>query len=264
MKSWTSAKRFSILAVFLCAAVCLTGFFLAMNVLSSGATASSRDTYSSVSSEVSGKPASELSAPSSAIESEPVGAPAAEQKRELVLVNNEHEIPSWYTAQLISVSGVQVDSEAAAAFAEMRTQASADGITLWISSAYRSRELQSRLFQEEVETFSKTSATYSEAEALAEQSVARPGFSEHETGLALDLNGVKEDFDQTAEYRWLSRHAQDFGFVLRYPKDKQKITGIKFEPWHFRYVSTEAAKAMKSAGMCLEEYVEEQNTASLH
>ena len=93
------------------------------------------------------------------------------------------------------------------------------------------------------------------AEEVAEQSVARAGHSEHETGLAIDLNGVLETFADTEAYRWLQRHAYEYGFVLRYPEGKEEITGIRFEPWHFRYVGKEHARKMRLLNLCLEEYI---------
>jgi len=84
--------------------------------------------------------------------------------------------------------------------------------------------------------------------------VAVPGTSEHETGLSVDLNEVSDDFKYTEAYRWLSENAEDYGFVQRYPEDKQEITGIITEPWHYRYVGQAAAKAMNAKSLCLEEY----------
>lgn len=182
-------------------------------------------------------------------------ASSALQEHDLVLVNPDNPMPSWYVPHLTESFGVKMDSSVEEPYARMRTEASGDGISLWISSAYRSRDLQSELFEREVETYEKTSPTYSEAVSAAEKSVARPDYSEHATGLALDLNGVEDNFDQSAAFHWLDKHAQDYGFVLRYPKDKQNITKIKYEPWHYRYVGVENAKAMKSAGQCLEEYL---------
>jgi D-alanyl-D-alanine carboxypeptidase len=216
---------------------------------------------SRASSAKSARPVS--SAASSAPPSAASGASAKTYERDLVLVSPEHPIPSWYKANLTDSFGVTLDSSVVQPFADMRTDASKDGVSLWVSSAYRSSKLQSELFQREIEEYSKTCPTYADAVAAAERSVAKPGCSEHETGLALDLNGVQDDFDKTAAFRWLDRHAQDYGFILRYPKDKQNITKIKYEPWHYRYVGAADAKAMKKAGLCLEEY-EAQKTGAVH
>lgn len=176
------------------------------------------------------------------------------QEHDLVLVGPDHPLPSWYQPDLTEVSGVKMDKSVVQPFTAMRTDASANNISLWISSAYRDDALQSSLFEREVEEYTKTCPTYSDAVSAAEKSVAKPGCSEHATGLAVDLNGVEDNFDTTPASLWLQNHAQDYGFILRYPKDKQDITKIKYEPWHYRYVGVEAAKAMKQSGQCLEEY----------
>ena len=177
---------------------------------------------------------------------------------ELVLVGPDHPTPSWYKVKLSKSFGFYMDASVVKPFAQMRTDASKDGVSIWISSAYRSNDRQSVLFQQEIEQYAKTCPTYADAVSAAEKSVAKPGCSEHATGLALDLNGVKNSFGSTAAYHWLEQHAQAYGFIIRYPKEKQDITKIKFEPWHFRYVGVENAKAMKKSGMCLEEYVKSE------
>ena len=98
--------------------------------------------------------------------------------------------------------------------------------------------------------------TEEQAESEAEIAVARPGYSEHNTGLAIDFNGVSADFENTKEFQWLQEHGAEYGFIPRYPKGKEGITHIMYEPWHYRYVGVEAAKEIKESGMCLEEYIE--------
>ncbi|WP_326975455.1 M15 family metallopeptidase [Caproicibacter sp. BJN0012] len=176
-------------------------------------------------------------------------------QKELVLVNGANKIPDNYKLDLTTAFGIQMDHITSAAYTDMWRAASEDGITLWISSGYRNDKKQQSLFSDEVEMYLKKGLAYKQAEAEAGKSVARPGYSEHATGLTLDLNGVKEDFDQTTTFKWLSQHAQDYGFILRYPEDKQNITKTKFEPWHYRYVGIENAKAIMSEGLCLEEYL---------
>ena len=174
----------------------------------------------------------------------------------LILVNYSHKLPDGYQPDLISVYGVQINRRAAAAYEKMNSAAASDGISLWISSAYRSSERQEELFQKEIAGYSESYSSPKEAQAYAEKSVARPGYSEHATGLAMDLNGVRDDFDTTPAFRWLSEHAQDYGFILRYEKEKQEITKIKYEPWHYRYVGVKNAQAMKEKNLCLEEYLD--------
>ena len=98
--------------------------------------------------------------------------------------------------------------------------------------------------------------TENEAVEVADRAVQKPGYSEHNTGLAMDFNTVNDSFKNTNTYAWLMEHAEDYGFVLRYPEDKEDITGIMYEPWHFRYVGVEHAKKMNELHMCLEEYIE--------
>ena len=98
--------------------------------------------------------------------------------------------------------------------------------------------------------------TENEAVEAADRAVQKPGYSEHNTGLAMDFNTVNDSFKNTNTYAWLMEHAEDYGFVLRYPEDKEDITGIMYEPWHFRYVGVEHAKKMNELHMCLEEYIE--------
>lgn len=176
-------------------------------------------------------------------------------QKELILVNAANKIPDDYKLDLTTTFGIQMDKIISAAYTNMWRSASEDGVTLWISSGYRSEEKQRSLFSSEIAIYLEEGLTRQQAEKEAEKSVAKPGYSEHATGLTLDLNGVKEDFDKTKAFTWLSQHAQDYGFILRYPKDKQDITKIRFEPWHYRYVGKESAQAMKSDNLCLEEYL---------
>ncbi|WP_411678119.1 D-alanyl-D-alanine carboxypeptidase family protein [Caproicibacter sp.] len=218
---------------------------------------------SGVSSAASAASTASPSVSSGTASSPAAGAATADEN--LILVNYSHKLPDNYDPDLITVYGVQINRRAAAAYEKMDAAAAADGISLWISSAYRSSERQSELFQEEIEGYSKSYSSPSEAEAYAEKSVARPGYSEHSTGLALDLNGVRDDFDTTPAFQWLDEHAQDYGFILRYRKDKQEITKIKYEPWHYRYVGVENARMMKEKDLCLEEYLDFlQKKGSVH
>jgi len=152
-----------------------------------------------------------------------------------------------------------MDSRIVEPFRQMRDAALKDDIHLWLSSGYRNDEKQQKLYSEEIEAYYKAGISYEDAVSEAAKSVAPPGTSEHITGLAIDVNGVLEDFGGTKEFRWLSEHAQDYGFILRYPKDKQDITHIKYEAWHFRYVGVEHAKKMKELNLCLEEYIDYLN-----
>jgi D-alanyl-D-alanine carboxypeptidase len=175
----------------------------------------------------------------------------------LVLVNGSHEFPENFQQQITDYYGVKLDSRLIPYYGAMKKAAAKDGVTLWISSAYRSRTEQKALFEKEVRANRAKGLSSAAAEQAAQKTVARPGYSEHNTGLALDLNGVKPDFDKTAAYAWLQEHAAAYGFILRFPKGKEAITQVSFEPWHYRFVGPENAEKIKASGMCLEEYLQQ-------
>lgn len=147
----------------------------------------------------------------------------------------------------------------------------ADGVDLYILSPYRSYDSQVTLFKQEVNEWlngwcechkwnkKKNNCQKTITKALAEEKasteVARPGTSEHHTGMAIDFNSVSPNFENTKMYKWLDKNAQDYGFILRYTKDKQSITGVIHEPWHWRFVGINKAKEIKASGLCLEEYL---------
>lgn len=175
---------------------------------------------------------------------------------QLVLVNFSHKMPDTFENKIVTEFGIEMDSRIVEPYKKMLAAAKADNIKLWVSSGYRSPDKQEALFEQEIKNYSKAGVSEVDAIAKAEQSVARPGYSEHNTGLALDLNGVLENFGGTAASNWLEQHAAEYGFILRYPADKQDITKIKYEAWHYRYVGVEHAKEMQQLHMCLEEYVD--------
>ena len=138
-----------------------------------------------------------------------------------------------------------MDPTAQAAFDEMAADAAAQGLNLYISSAFRSYEYQDGLYNRYVAQ---------DGQELADTYSARPGHSEHQTGLAFDLNTIDDSFANTAEGQWVAEHAHEYGFIVRYPADKVAITGYQYEPWHIRYLGDEAA-AVYESGLCLEEYL---------
>ena len=174
----------------------------------------------------------------------------------LVLVNQYNKMPDDYDHTLIEVHGTTMDQRIQKPFEDMYNAAAADGAILWISSCYRTAEKQEELFEREIQTNLSSGMSSSEATSAAKIAVARGGYSEHNTGLAIDLNGVSPDFLETDAGKWMAEHAEEYGFVLRFPKDKEAETGIMYEPWHYRYVGKEHALKMKELGMCLEEYID--------
>ena len=153
-------------------------------------------------------------------------------------------------ADLVSISGRQLRAEAAQAMDDMVAVAAAEGLRLTVQSAYRSYDYQVNTFRNQVARF---------GEARAEIQVARPGFSEHQTGLAADVGGggcdIESCFATTAEGRWVAANGHRFGYVVRYPDGKQDVTGFKYEPWHVRYVGVPLATELDRTGVStLEEF----------
>lgn len=173
----------------------------------------------------------------------------------LIVINNQNELPQDFGVKLGKYREKELDYRIIDDLMNMMEDAYKDGVNLWISSGYRDLKLQAKLFGEEVANFKDLGYSNFEAERMAEKNVARSRRSEHNTGLAIDFNGVRDDFVNTKEYKWLVDNSINYGFILRYSQDKVKITGIKFEPWHFRYVGKEIAIKVKDSNLCLEEYI---------
>ena len=182
----------------------------------------------------------------------------------LILVNDWNAMPEEYesTVTLVDYRGNhQFDSRMVEQLDAMMRAGSSLG--LWPVSAYRPYSLQQKLYNQEVNEWKAAGYSQEEAEIKAATVVKRPGTSEHNTGLALDLLGsgystLTEGFADTQAYAWLQEHCADYGFILRFPKGKEDITGVIYEPWHYRYVGVEHAKEIMSRGLCLEEYLAEK------
>ncbi len=177
---------------------------------------------------------------------------------ELIVVNDANMLSSGFEAKTKVCRGKEVGEVMADDLEQMIVDAKKEGIILWISSGYRSVELQTTLFNRQVErekSKSKEMISQEEAEKRAAKVVARPNSSEHNTGLAIDFNGVCDNFYTTKEYKWLMDNAHKYGFIERYQKEWKEYTGVIYEPWHFRYVGKEVAPLIKESGLCLEEYV---------
>lgn len=169
-----------------------------------------------------------------------------------VLVNKYHALPSDYVPE-VELLGSRygygyLRPEAAAAFRAMADAARADGISLRSVSAYRSYGQQESVYNRYL--------TWDD-QATVDTYSARPGFSEHQTALALDINtaSLSAHFENTPAYAWLTEHCAEYGFILRYPQGKESVTGYSFEPWHYRYVGTEIAQACMTRGLTYEEYL---------
>ena len=140
----------------------------------------------------------------------------------------------------------------------MFDDARASGLQLFVREGYRSHEDQQMIMDERIRRYEEEGCGEEEARRLAEEWVAVPGTSEHELGIAVDVNADTSSSSSDAVYGWLEENSWRYGFILRYPEDKVEITGISSEPWHFRYVGREAARAIHESGLCLEEYLEQR------
>lgn len=176
----------------------------------------------------------------------------------LLLVNPSHSISDDWITDMTDIGGQQLDSRIVEAYYDLVEAAANDGANLWCASGYRSYDTQSYLYANELDEVKGDypDLNQSEAEAKAASVVARPGTSEHQTGLAIDFNYVEESFGSTTEGIWLKEHAHEYGFILRYEQDKQPLTQVIYEPWHYRFVGVKHATRIKELGFCLEEYVE--------
>lgn len=179
---------------------------------------------------------------------------------QLIIVNTEREIPADYVPKLAEVasSGVYLDYRAAAHYNDMYSAAKKDGIILTPYSGYRSYARQQRNYNNLTETYmSRYGLSREDAAAKAATVILPPGTSEHNLGLAMDICNTNSTFSSQKEYKWLTEHAHEYGFILRYTAEKQPVTGIIPEPWHWRYVGIEHAAKIKESGLCLEEYVQQ-------
>ena len=179
----------------------------------------------------------------------------------LILVNPWNTVPEGYKVETSSLlNGESVDSRCYSDLAARLQECLAAGGSPIVCSAYRPHEKQVRLYQEQVDSLLAQGRTQEEAEAEAGTVVAVPGTSEHELGLAVDIcdsenQNLDESQLETLTQQWLIEHCWDYGFILRYPVDKSEITGIIYEPWHYRYVGRKNAAKIHESGLCLEEYL---------
>lgn len=156
----------------------------------------------------------------------------------VLIANKTYSLPESYNP-----GGLLPECEEA--FAVMKRDAAAKGLNIYVSSGFRSFASQKSIYNRYVSR---------DGRALADTYSARPGHSEHQTGLAIDLNTITQSFGKTKEGRWVAEHCHEYGFILRYPEGKSHITGYCFEPWHLRYVGVETATKIAQSGLCLEEY----------
>lgn len=190
----------------------------------------------------------------------PENKPQPSDSKVDILVNAKNPIPDDWKVDLVQLkNGHQVDRRAYDSLQKMMDDARAKGWNPLICSSYRTTSYQQQLFDNRVQRMKNQGMSEKEAIADTEKWIAIPGTSEHETGLALDIVTVENQVLDNSQLkspcqRWLMEHCYDYGFILRYPEDKENITGIGFEPWHYRYVGYDVAQYIKANGICLEEY----------
>ena len=179
----------------------------------------------------------------------------------LILVNKTHPIPEGYQVELKSIgSGHQIDARAYDDFKAMIQASKKDGVTIYVSSSYRDMNKQITLYEKKTDSYLQQGYSLEDALSKAGQVVAVPGTSEHHLGLAIDVvsseyRKLDEKQENTKGFQWMKEHSWEYGFILRYPNGSTDITGIIYEPWHFRYVGLEAAKEIYERDITLEEYL---------
>lgn len=156
----------------------------------------------------------------------------------IMIANKSYSMPKEFDPGL--------SQEASAAFDKMAAAASKDGLFIYICSGYRNYNDQEYQYQQ-----------YAQERGVqeADKISARPGHSEHQTGLAIDVNCTEFSFENTEEGKWLAKHCVEYGFIIRFPKGKEKATGFEYEPWHIRYLGIDDAKKVSESGLSLEEYL---------
>ena len=173
----------------------------------------------------------------------------------LILVNSENAFPDNVNLNLVSFNGYQVADTIYNDLARMYNAALNDNITLKINNAYRSKDEQTQIFESKMNAYENEGYTKEKAYEQTTLTVQVPGYSEHETGLAIDFSNEGHYDENEKMWEWLKNNAYKYGFILRYPEDKYEITKIDYEPWHYRYVGKKAAKDITNKNLTLEEYL---------
>lgn len=179
----------------------------------------------------------------------------------LTLVNYKYAVPDSWKVDLVEVqNGARMDKRAAESFMQMLKDAKAAGVHPYVRNAYRSKSTQQAVYDRKINAYLNDGYSEEEAKKRTLEWISYPGMSEHQLGLAADVvdrdyQELEEKQEETETQKWLMENCVNYGFILRYPKDKEAITHIHYEPWHYRYVGKENAKKIKDSGLCLEEYL---------
>lgn len=184
----------------------------------------------------------------------PIDRPEDPDAWYLALVNDSHPLPEDFSIETASAGGDEVvDARIVEPLNALLDAGEQAGYYPFVRSGYRTRAQQEEIFTGRVQEYEAAGMDSAEAREVTEREVARPGTSEHELGLAVDINDATND---PAFYDWIAEHAHEYGFILRYPADKTAVTGIEYESWHFRYVGEKAATTIYRHNLALEEYLE--------
>lgn len=183
-----------------------------------------------------------------------------EEDWRLLVVSKAKPLTSDFTLKTTEVSGIPVDERVEEPLVRMILAAKADGINLELVSGYRSVDQQQQVYDNKMQEYAQMNLSTEKATEYTEMYIAVPGESEHHSGLAVDLmtptySTMNAGYANTPAAKWLKENAADFGFILRYPEGKEKITGFSFEPWHYRYVSSPIAQEIMTKEITLEEYI---------
>lgn len=177
-------------------------------------------------------------------------------KWNLLLVNKENPLPEDYKVNTIELSnGEKVDARIYPELQKMFDDMRSNGIYPVVTSGYRTHQMQTKIMNDKINEYKRNGYSDVASKEMALKWVALPGTSEHELGLALDINNDGISSSASDVYNWLLNNSYKYGFIKRYPDDKVDITGINNEPWHYRYVGINEAKEMYENNLCLEEYL---------
>lgn len=207
------------------------------------------------------EPAEKTVAPGTGREEKNTPAFPEAEDWQILLVNPWNEMPEDYEITLKALpDGNKVDERAYDDLTAMLEACREAGLRPKICSSYRTMSKQTYLYNNKITRLRNAGYSRKAAEAEAGRWVARPGTSEHQLGLAVDIvsqsyQALTRKQEQTKEQKWLMEHCWEFGFILRYPNDKSEITGIGYEPWHYRYVGRDVALDIRDSGLCMEEYL---------
>lgn len=258
-------RAFHDLLAGLAAAACVLAFMLFSSRLGTAAASgettpsSPPPTASANSASENGQPGVDLETASPQTGQDEIPLPE-ELPWNLRLVNKDNPLPRDFSVETAEAAEGQLDSRAASALSQMVSDMEAQGLSPVVCSSFRTWEEQEALHQNKVNRLLSQGYSLASAEEEASRWVVPAGTSEHQLGLAADIVAadcqvLEEEQENTPEQQWLMAHCQEYGFILRYPRDKQSLTGVGYEPWHYRYVGVEAAQEIMSQGLCLEEYL---------